>query len=66
MSEDARRRSLGRGLSALFESERAPASESAVQRAFKIIPIELLTPSPLQPPEVSSVSPPLDVPRYTR
>jgi ParB family transcriptional regulator, chromosome partitioning protein len=49
MSEDARRRSLGRGLSALFESERAPASETSVQRAFKIIPIELLTPSPLQP-----------------
>jgi ParB family chromosome partitioning protein len=49
MSEDARRRSLGRGLSALFESERAPASESSVQRAFKIIPIELLAPSPLQP-----------------
>ena len=49
MSEDARRRSLGRGLSALFESDRAPAQESSVQRGFKTVPVELLTPSPLQP-----------------
>jgi ParB family chromosome partitioning protein len=49
MSEDARRRSLGRGLSALFESERAPFQETPVQRAFKTVPVELLTPGPLQP-----------------
>jgi len=49
MSEENRRRSLGRGLSALFESEREVSTESPVQRAFKTVPVELLTPGSLQP-----------------
>ena len=44
MSEDARRRSLGRGLSALFQAEQPPASESSAERALKTIPIEKLSP----------------------
>ena len=49
MSEDARRRSLGRGLSALFQAEQPPASESSAERALKTIPIEKLSPGRLQP-----------------
>ncbi|MDF2766471.1 MAG: chromosome partitioning protein ParB [Rhodospirillales bacterium] len=49
MSEEARRRSLGRGLSALFQAEQPPASESQVERALKTVPIEKLSPGRLQP-----------------
>ena len=49
MSEEARRRSLGRGLSALFEREPEQAQDTLAQRSFKTVPVELLTPGPLQP-----------------
>ena len=49
MSEEARRRSLGRGLSALFESEREPAAEPAAERALKAVAIDKLAPGRLQP-----------------
>jgi ParB family chromosome partitioning protein len=49
MSEEARRRSLGRGLSALFQDEQPPASESPVERALGTVPIEKLSPGRLQP-----------------
>lgn len=49
MSEETRRRSLGRGLSALFQSEHEPAAEHQAERALKTVPIEQLTPGRLQP-----------------
>jgi ParB family chromosome partitioning protein len=49
MSEEARRRSLGRGLSALFQAEQAVAAETPDPRALKTLPIDKLTPGRLQP-----------------
>ncbi len=49
MSEDARRRSLGRGLSALFQSEHELVAEPQAERALKTVSIERLKPGRLQP-----------------
>jgi ParB family chromosome partitioning protein len=49
MSEEARRRSLGRGLSALFQAEQAASEERPDSRALKAVPIEKLSPGRLQP-----------------
>ncbi len=49
MSEEGRRRSLGRGLSALFQSEEALGPEPEAERALKTVPIEQLAPGRLQP-----------------
>jgi ParB family transcriptional regulator, chromosome partitioning protein len=49
MSEEARRRSLGRGLSALFQNDQAPPQESSADRGLRTIPIDKLSPGALQP-----------------
>ncbi|HEX7970083.1 MAG TPA: chromosome partitioning protein ParB, partial [Stellaceae bacterium] len=51
MSEDARRRGLGRGLSALFgeeENQQAPAGEGP-RSGTRLVPIERLHPGRFQP-----------------
>ena len=49
MSEEARRRSLGRGLSALFQSEHPPGEEISTDRGLRTVPIERLAPGRVQP-----------------
>ena len=49
MSEEARRRSLGRGLSALFQSEHQQGEEISIDRALNTVPIERLAPGRVQP-----------------
>ena len=49
MSEEARRRSLGRGLSALFQSEHPPGEEITTDRGLRTVPIERLAPGRVQP-----------------
>jgi ParB family chromosome partitioning protein len=49
MSEEARRRSLGRGLSALFQADQPQTQESPTDRALKTVPIDKLAPGALQP-----------------
>jgi ParB family chromosome partitioning protein len=49
MSEEARRRSLGRGLSALFQAEQPVSAESPDTRALRTLPIDKLSPGRLQP-----------------
>ena len=49
MSEEARRRSLGRGLSALFQADQPQTQESPADRALKTVPIDKLAPGALQP-----------------
>lgn len=48
MSEEARRRSLGRGLSALFQNEQ-DATERPPDRALRTVPIDRLSPGRVQP-----------------
>ncbi len=48
MSEEARRRSLGRGLSALFQNEQHLA-ERPSDRALRMVPIDRLSPGRVQP-----------------
>ena len=49
MSEEGRRRSLGRGLSALFQSDEALAAEPQMLRALKTVPIDQLAGGRVQP-----------------
>ena len=49
MSEEARRRSLGRGLSALFQAEQSAPPEMSDPRALRTLSIEKLSPGRLQP-----------------
>ncbi len=49
MSEDARRRSLGRGLSALFQDEKQEPADISADRALKTVPIDRISPGRLQP-----------------
>ena len=49
-AETPKRKTLGRGLNALFgEQEDAPADAAAAARSSMDVPIDLLSPSPLQP-----------------
>ena len=49
MSEEARRRSLGRGLSALFQDDKQGPVEVSADRALRTVPIDRISPGRLQP-----------------
>ncbi len=52
MSDETKRRNLGRGLSALLGEDPIPAETAAENRGPTVLPVSSLTPSPFQPRQV--------------
>lgn len=52
MTEETKRRNLGRGLSALLGDDPLPAIEAAAERTPSTLPVAVLMPSPFQPRQV--------------